>query len=406
MALSLNKATFYKAIEYTLAIVLLFFLTRQVPFMRFTFLMNLALAGIFILFFFKIIKRIVALPDYLKILLLLLESLIFANAAYSFFVQQNSLSLVIRFFLILQFVIFAYFIYLDKKFISFFLFFEVLQCLFLIGLYLILLLKFNIHTYLPVRFFFLHHQWGDVYTFNGYFYRVQVKGNDLIPVAFFITFAAKDLKYKKLYQAILLIGLVIAGNFAYLAATGFFLLSYYLLCVHNVRKFSQRVLIIIILSLLAILPLFNYISGVIERKEDKSLATRGDQVEVLWNDLAENKINLLWGKGLGNTISEVTEYRDYTGKYYYELQVLYIFNQLGLIFLVFLIFNTLMSIYNYKTSRVCILIYLSYLVYSITNPYILNTSQVIVILLLNILSGTEFKKRLYLDKQNALLCMG
>jgi hypothetical protein len=248
------------------------------------------------------------------------------------------------------------------------------------------MLRFNLESYLPVRFFFLDRGWGDVYTFNGYYYRIQILGNELIPVAFFITFIIKDIKHKRLKQIVLLAGLLLAGNFAYFIAAAFFLLSMYLFYVKKISTFSSRFLLVFIFLILTCIPIAGYVNKTLERKQAKSLTVRSEQVGLLWDNLIKNPVNLIWGKGLGNTVSKKTAFRDYTGQYYYELQVFYIFNQLGLILFVFLLFNILISAFNYKGCRECTLLYMAYVVYAITNPYIINTTQVVVILLLNILS--------------------
>jgi hypothetical protein len=385
--------------EYLLSIIFLFFLTRQVPFMKFVILMNISLFCLFLINAHLIAKRIYALPDPVKILLVVVEFLIVANAICSLFVAGNSPSLVLRFFIILQFIIFAYFVRLDKKFLDLFQFFCIIQSLFLIVFYVVLVTKFNSHTYLPIRFYFISRGWGDVITHNGYYYRIIVNGNELIPIAFYLSCILPPRRFKLIIQIIFLLGILIAGNFSYLIATAFFLLFYFFIYSRDSKDLLKRTFFLIVLFWVSIIPLFYFIRATLEKKQGESLGTRVDQANVLWNNLVQNKINLLWGTGLGNTVSAITLYRNYTGNYYYELQVLYVFNQLGLIFLVFLFFNIVMSAYNYHSFKTGVILYISYLIFAVTNPYILNTTQVVVILILNTLTfeNTEIKTRQSFD---------
>jgi hypothetical protein len=111
----IKRISFITFLEYTLALDLLFFITRQVTYKHFSILMNVALGGMFVLFILKIVQKIFGLFNNLILIVTFLEFLIFSNAAYSNPVIRHSIALVVRFLLILQFVIFTYFISLDKK---------------------------------------------------------------------------------------------------------------------------------------------------------------------------------------------------------------------------------------------------------------------------------------------------
>jgi hypothetical protein len=106
------------------------------------------------------------------------------------------------------------------------------------------------------------------------------------------------------------------------------------------------------------------------------------------DDLSENNTYLLLGRGIGHTIEKITPSRDYRGNIYFELQTFYVLNQLGLFgFIMFLFYNVYMSIRLY--SKWLILIYVSYIIYAFTNPYIFDTNHIVVILLLNTLQNNE-----------------
>lgn len=117
-------------------------------------------------------------------------------------------------------------------------------------------------------------------------------------------------------------------------------------------------------------------------KKVDSMGTRQDQVEVLLRDIGQENTTIWLGKGLGNTVSEKTNYRDYTGNIYFELQTFYFFNQLGIInFISFILLNLFFAYTKIRDPRL-LFVYLCYILYAFTNPYILDSNQVIVILTL------------------------
>ena len=112
--------------------------------------------------------------------------------------------------------------------------------------------------------------------------------------------------------------------------------------------------------------------------------------------MQENISTFLLGKGLGNNVKIKTFFRDYTDNTYFELQVIYFFNQLGLvnslIFFCFLLYLSINKIF-YKDL---LFIYFCYIIYAVTNPYILDTTQIVVILILISISNERRQKnRLY-----------
>jgi hypothetical protein len=114
---------------------------------------------------------------------------------------------------------------------------------------------------------------------------------------------------------------------------------------------------------------------------EHSLPVRGDQVSVLIEDLTKTPADLIFGRGIGNTVDIKTQFRDYTGQYYYELQSVYILNQTGI--LMFLLFLLVISVLLYTkiNSRYLILLYLSYVLYAISNPYIFDSTNILVIII-------------------------
>lgn len=134
----------------------------------------------------------------------------------------------------------------------------------------------------------------------------------------------------------------------------------------------------------------------LEMKSDgdvSSIGTRFDQITVLINSMNISYVNLLFGNGVGHTLNVITPARDYTGDIYFELQALYFLNQLG-----FIPFTVLFLFHMYLfTKRVldfkCRLIYFSYLFYASINPYFLDSSHIVVLLLILALNTSQFNKK-------------
>lgn len=376
-----SSLTVKNKILYLFSFLLFFLLTRQVPFDSFSSLMNLSLVGII---FFSVLDILKRTHNKYDLLVFLIISFFILSFFYSLLLA-NELPNVFRFFLIFVFLSISYFIVLPFKSISVFLNLCVFQALLISIFSLILTFFFTVDNYLPIRAFFLERGWGDVYTFNGWFYKVQVKGNALLPVAFFITFFY-EIGNKKLIRTILFIGCLFAGNTAYLISIlGF--LGVYFLKTNNIQSLFNRVLVIILFASLTFIPIYKfYFKETIEQKKDSSLPARVEQVNLLTDDLSENNSYLLLGRGIGHTIEKITPSRDYRGNVYFELQTFYVLNQLGLLgFILFLFYNVYISIRLY--NKWLILIYVSYITYAFTNPYIFDTNHIVVILLLNTLQN-------------------
>jgi hypothetical protein len=131
-------------------------------------------------------------------------------------IQGNDISLIFRFAIIIILTLLAYFIKLPNI-INIFYFFVFLQCIVLIISEIALVVFFDLDSYLPIRLYSLREmEWGDIWTTNGYFYRIQVKGNALIPFAYMLSFTKfVNFKYTKWARIILLLGAIFAGNFSF-----------------------------------------------------------------------------------------------------------------------------------------------------------------------------------------------
>jgi hypothetical protein len=120
--------------------------------------------------------------------------------------------------------------------------------------------------------------------------------------------------------------------------------------------------------MLTIYPISISLFGSLSQQMEHCVPVRGDQVSVLIEDLTKSPADLIFGRGFGNTVDIKAQFRDYTGQYYYELQSVYILNQTGI--LMFLLFLLVISVLLYTkiNSRYLILLYLSYVLYAISNP--------------------------------------
>ncbi|WP_449623168.1 hypothetical protein [Robertmurraya sp. Marseille-Q9965] len=306
---------------------------------------------------------------------------------YSIVVKDNEVGLAVRFFVILSLLIMAYFVPKRKYLIDIFLIVTLVAALFLIGFEIYLMFQTDVYV-ARLRDKFIHNGWGDFYTFNGLFYKIQIKGNSTLPFAFFVSLVYfRDFFKKILVSGIIFVGVLIAGNFAFLIAVAVFIVLYYILVsLRDTSLFITRFTILVLLSLVVLIPAKSYVEVELERKQEVSLSTRGDQFIVLVDDLSESGLDVLFGRGLGNTVDVKTNFRDYTGAFYYELQTLYILNQTGILyFLLFLGISTLLCIIFWRNKYVY-LIYLTYLLYAITNPYLFDTTHIIVIIVLNSLA--------------------
>lgn len=364
-----------------LFILIVLFLTRQVPFNSYSFIMNISLI-LFFIFNYRYILININKDKILKQLFFLTIGISLLMIFYSLYLE-NEPSLIIRFYLIIVLIFLAYFVKPDKKYINIFIFFIGIQALFLICFEIYLMANFSIDTYYPIRHFFLNNNWGDVYTYNGIIWKIQLKGNALLPFAFFISMVYYKGFKKSLIAGLFFVATLIAGNFAYILGIILFLGLYYIYSKRwTIQKIVLNGFIGIILTIVLFNPTYNYFSNVVEQKSGYSNSTRIDQTNVLVENMNKNLVTILFGQGLGNTVDVKTELRDYSGVIYYELQAFYIMNQSGILFFTFFILiNILLAYYMFK-YKLLFIVYASYIFYALFNPYFLDTSHIVAIIIL------------------------
>lgn len=390
ISLTISKGNLHSFILSGMYFFVVFILTRQVPFKAFSALMNLSLLG----FFAFQLNYILKASDRSRLLFLIfVVGWGFLMLTYSA-LAGNTLGNSIRFLIILILIQAAFFVKPNPSYIKIVLGFLVLQSLFLISLHLVLNLFFNSSSYLFLRLFFQAQGWGDLYTYNGIFYNIQILGNALLPFGVFLSVIFYSGVKRIFITSILFIGMLVAGNFAFvLGALVFVILLFLVSQSFNTRKFLTVAILGILLASIAARPSLNYLQKTIINKSEESNPTRIDQSQVLWEDLSENPISLIFGKGLGNTLKVKTKWRDYTDNIYFELQSLYFLNQMGLLnFLIFVIANIICVILFFKEPLVKI-IYVAYILYAFFNPYFLDTSHIVVIITLISLNQVLEKRK-------------
>ena len=236
------------------------------------------------------------------------------------------------------------------------------------------------HDYMTLRTWARTNGMGDIYpNFSlPFFYpKVQLQGNALILVAFFLLNSTNNRKkpLKVIENIIFIIALLTAGNFAFILGATLFVsykLIRYLALGRNglVRLFS-------IVAVLIVAVLMIYVSNQeLIFKSGYSNAVRAQQAKMLLDT------NPLWGNGVGFRVtSSELGVRNYSvASDYYELQTLYIYNQIGFFGLILFMILTFMEII--PTEKYATTLYILYLVYSFWNPYCFDTTHMITIILL------------------------
>ena len=311
--------------------------------------------------------------------------------------RGNDIILSSRFFLILFLIGSASFLSGKIEYIKIFMSLITIQSLVLIFGEIVFL---STNIYNPViRNTSLSMGWGDIYK-SGLFYKIQIKGNALIPLGLFISIVSYKTKYRRIYIILNLLGLIIAGNFAFLLGLSFFLFLIYIKRLfykkHSLHKLNYWAIIVASSFIVLISKIYSFIMQQIKLKGIESNPTRIDQIRVMWDNL---DYNLLWGNGLGNLIKKKTVFRDYSNEYYYEIQNFYVLNQIGILgFFLYLLLNLVFikTLRNIESR----FIYISYIVYSLFNPYVFDTNHLIAIICCASLDVVIDKKNLKILKRS------
>ena len=228
---------------------------------------------------------------------------------------------------------------------------------------------------------------GDIYFLNRLIPKVQVQGNALLVVAFILD-CLNDRRITA-RKIILLLGILVAGNFAFILALIAFIAWQGGKVALHLMKTNKFARILIPIALIILANIFGiYILSKIEEKAALSNAVRLIQARVLLD------ANPYIGDGLGTVVKYTSELVSYDGDTYFEMQTLYIFKQIGAIGLGLFYAVTLKPIWALGKAQ--FIFYLIYLFFSFWNPYCFDATQIITILLItNALKGEKNDKSSY-----------
>jgi hypothetical protein len=233
-----------------------------------------------------------------------------------------------------------------------------------------------------VRNFVLENGWGDVYSFDGFYYRTQLRGNALIPLFYLIfLFKYNECRTNKVFYFISLFALIFAGNATYLFVCFF-------ATILKVKKlFSSHFIRYVMLFLILALAIFysgQMISFLIETKfsgdQSSSSAVRLDQINSYLNSISMNPISILFGKGIGACFPS-TNLIDYCNSNYIELQILNIAHQIGVVG-IFLYLYIVWYLSKSQLNKEGFVLLWLYFIMSCTNPYIFDMNQIIATMII------------------------
>ena len=373
-------------------ILLMFVLSRQVPFNQTPSLLTVVFF-ISVLFLYLSDKYEHRIRKKIWLMFLIFQVLILYWALY----QSNEPNLIFRFFVIVTLLNLILLIRnTNVRHIDYFIRIYSFQAIIVIIIGFLMPVLFSLETYSPIRHIVKEFQWGDLYTYNGIYYRVQLLGNALLPFLFFVLYDEYRRLGTRLYLLILsLLAVIFAGNLAFILVLIIYAVCYELL---TVKKFSFKVEKYKALfwgSLLLTAPfIVYYFFQLIIMKSTgdvSSIGTRFDQFNVLVMSLTHSISSTLFGNGLGYTLNVVTASRDYSGNIYFELQFMYFLNQLGIVGMFSFI---CLHIYFFLTNirdKFLILMYVCYIFYAAINPYMLDTTHIVVLVILVTLQNSKYR---------------
>jgi hypothetical protein len=232
-----------------------------------------------------------------------------------------------------------------------------------------------------VRGYILETTWGDIYSFDGIYYRVQLIGNALVPLIFLISLWRY--RQQRLYRVmtwVSFLGVFAAGNLTYVLVAG---LGLAIRLWGHARKSVLTWLLMPLVFCAALFASWNGIQEAIDRKfdgTDSSMGVRFDQVDVAIESWKESPVKFLLGAGLGAPYPDGRE-RNYSEFQYIELQLLYLIYQLGALGIITYA-ATLVTLAQYCLDRNGRYIFWLYILSGSTNPTILDTNQIIATMML------------------------
>ena len=177
---------------------------------------------------------------------------------------------------------------------------------------------------------------------------------------------------------LILLGVLSAGNIAFLLGTAMFFIWRYIHMMRTSTKGLKKIIISLGLAI-AMGYFFSYLILAANSKSDGYFSSNGMRI-LQFQALMHT--NILYGNGLGSPVWGAVQLGRSISAQYYELQTLYIYYQVGIICLI--AFYILVS---YSMLKFCnksgFIIFLIYLFYSFFNPYCFDTTQMITMIMLS-----------------------
>ncbi len=375
--LNVRGGSIVEGVRLFLFFLVVFFLTRQVPFSEYSFIMNIALVGFVMFPLIQLAKLLIKRSELFPALIAQCFIVLFVLSLYSI-VSGNDPSNIVRWLVIFTTLIIAYIVRPSEKFIVTFLILMLFQAVFIDAILALLISSFTLDSYSVIRQLFIENNWGDVYSFDGVFWFVKIRGSGLLPVGAFVAYIYLSGR-KRIIALLVFLPSIIVSNTSFTFASLAFLIG---MLVMRCRLSYTRVAVGMLTLMVFVLPLlYGYTNKVFTEKEG-SMGMRYDQYEVLVNDLTKTDIGVLLGRGLGHTLSISSNLRDYAGDMYFEVQSLYVLNQLGVILFSLYVLLHFILAFRFIRDKELLLVYFCYVLYAISNPYIFDTSHFVVIVVL------------------------
>lgn len=351
--------------------IAVFFYYFQVPFSEYSGLIIVGLAMFMILDIKNTFK--IFFHPVIGVLYIATVAFCLINVLYSVS-NGTELSSAIRFFLILILLPLCPF-YKEKEANILYKIFSVLSLGKALMLIVIAFMVFHAGSHSEMREWALLNNYGDIYLGYGVIPRVQLKGNALLLIAFMISFYRNN--RFTIYNIIVLMGILCAGNFAFILGLSVFFIWRYVQSLKDRTHILKKICVgIILLVGMACLGSYSIMESNMKSGYFGSNGMRIIQYEILTDT------NVIYGSGLGSNVPGAVRLGRSISDQYYELQTLYIYYQVGIFCLIafyILIFYAMRKSCN-KDGFVLFVIYLFY---SFFNPYCFDSTQIITMMLLS-----------------------
>lgn len=193
------------------------------------------------------------------------------------------------------------------------------------------------------------------------------------------TFICEFMKERRLtfYGALMAVNWPCGRKFmAYVLGIFAFVVFYYgPVLLKWIKKKHWKLIFVIPISIVMVTVFGFYSLRSMKVKAEFSNAVRVEQIQVL------TETNPIIGSGLGHNVSGGGVWRQYDGDTYFELQTLYIYNQIGIIGLGTFYLLTLIP-YARQKKRKKLMCYITYLIYTFFNPYCFDSTHIFAVLLI------------------------